>query len=214
MPMTVRIAPLSLALLALAAAWVWPVPAWDGWPFAAHMAAHVSLVALAAPLVALAVAGGPLDPVRWRRPPSALGASLVEGVVVWVFHAPAFHAAARSNPVVWIVEQGGFLSCAVTLWIAALGGGAALRRRRAVGGIAALLLTSMHMTLLGALVALAPRELYVHAHGAAAQGATIDQQLGGSIMAVVGGAAYLAGGLFLVADLVRGPRDSTERVET
>ncbi len=57
----------------------------------------------------------------------------------------------------------------------------------------------MHMTLLGVLVALSPRVLYAHGGGAEA---LADQALGGVIM-IAGGAAYLAGGLFLVQLLLR-----------
>jgi putative membrane protein len=62
----------------------------------------------------------------------------------------------------------------------------------------------MHMTLLGALLALPPRALYVHAgHPAGALPPLDDQHLGGAVMLVVGGVSYLAGGLALVAALLR-----------
>jgi putative membrane protein len=56
----------------------------------------------------------------------------------------------------------------------------------------------MHMTLLGALFALPPRPLYAHA------GSLADQHLGGVIMLLVGGASYLAGGLWLTARVLGG----------
>jgi putative membrane protein len=61
----------------------------------------------------------------------------------------------------------------------------------------------MHMTLLGALLALAPRPLY--AHGAEYHGLTAleDQHLGGAIMLLVGGVSYIAGGLALTVRLLR-----------
>jgi putative membrane protein len=68
--------------------------------------------------------------------------------------------------------------------------------------VAALLLTSMHMTLLGALIALSPRPLYAHAVGFSALTPLEDQQLGGAIMLAAGGVAYLAGGLWLVVELL------------
>ena len=66
----------------------------------------------------------------------------------------------------------------------------------------------MHMTLLGALVALPPRPLYDHgAHDAhaAALSPLADQHLGGAIMIVLGGATYLAGALWLAAGVLRRP---------
>jgi putative membrane protein len=82
------------------------------------------------------------------------------------------------------------------------GSGPVSRGRRAAG-VAGLLLTSMHMTLLGALLALTPRPLYPHLGGAAGWSPLEDQHVGGAIMLLVGGLAYLAGGLWLTAGLLR-----------
>ena len=82
-------------------------------------------------------------------------------------------------------------------------------RASPAAGAFALLLTSMHMTLLGALLALAPRPLFgegtVTCLGLTL-GAAQDQQLGGVLMLMIGGAVYLAGGLALVARLLSGRR--------
>lgn len=192
----------------LAGLWLGPLPGLAQRAFAAHMAMHMGVVAVAAPLLALAIAGARWDPVRraptWF-PPVPL--SLVELVVVWVWHAPALHQAARHHAVGFVAEQGGFLVAGLLVWLAAFGGDPTLRKERAGAGVAALLLTSMHMTLLGALLALTPRPLYGHDHYAeGTQGLDVlaDQHLGGAIMLLVGGVAYLAGGLWLTAGLVRG----------
>ncbi len=69
-----------------------------------------------------------------------------------------------------------------------------------------LLLTSMHMTLLGALIALAPRPLFatMAMHGGAAGLSPLaDQQLGGTMMLLIGGASYMAGGLAMLGRLLR-----------
>nr|WP_241769342.1 cytochrome c oxidase assembly protein [Sphingomonas melonis] len=65
-----------------------------------------------------------------------------------------------------------------------------------------MLVTSMHMTLLGALIGLAPRPLYMH-HG---PDALADQQLAGVVMLLVGGIAYLIGGLAMLGRLLQ-PRE-------
>ena len=200
---------------ALALLWLGPLPRLAGASVAAHMTLHMGLVAVAAPLLALGLAGGRLDPVRrapaWF-PPVPL--SLVELVVVWAFHAPALHHAARHGALGFALEQGAFLGSGLLVWLSALGGGPALREERRGAGIAALLLTSMHMTLLGALLALTPRALYVHAghEGIATLTALEDQHLGGALMLVIGGASYLAGGLWLTASLLR--RRRTREVRT
>lgn len=195
---------LGLGLLGIA--WLGPLPELARHSFAAHMTMHVLVIAVAAPALALGLAGGRFDPVR-RAPALFLPvpASLLELVVVWAWHAPALHHAARTIPELRILEQAGFLAAGLLVWLAAFGGGRASRRERAAGGIAGLLLTSTHMTLLGVLLALAPRPLYMHA---AVPGFSRldDQHLGGVLMLAFGGAAYLAGGLYLLAGLIREER--------
>jgi putative membrane protein len=91
-----------------------------------------------------------------------------------------------------------FLLSGLLVWLSAFGSEARRSGIRAGAGIVALLLTSMHMTLLGALLALAPRVLYTHAAGAPGGPSPLDEQhLGGAIMLGVGGLSYLAGGLWL-----------------
>jgi len=130
---------------------------------------------------------------------------MVELIVVWAWHAPRLHHAARTNTGFFVLEQLTFLVAGTLLWLAALGGTPAERRRRVVGGTAGLLLTSMHMTLLGALIGLTPRVLYDHPHSGAHHTLTPlhDQQLGGAIMLFLGAAAYLLGGVGLMADALR-----------
>lgn len=204
--------PLAVAGLALLAlAWLGPLPAASRQSFAAHMLMHMSVVALACPLLAAGVAGSRLDPLRApRRWLAALAspflASAVEFVVVWGWHAPALHHLARRSDAWLLLEQGSFFCVGMLLWLSALGGGTG-QRGRAAGGVAGLLLTSMHMTLLGVLLALAGRPLYVHGMQAvgthaASHLALQDQQLGGVVMLALGGASYLAGALLLLAGLL------------
>lgn len=202
-----RRACLAAGLAVLAATWLGPLPQLAAHSFASHMLMHMGVVAVAAPLIAAGLARGPHDPVAhrpWLFP--ALPASALEFVVVWGWHAPALHHAARHTPGMLVLEQGSFLAVGLLVWLAAFGGEHARRRDRAGAGIAALLMTSMHMTLLGVLLAVADRPLYGH-HGDAAfgLGALSDQQLGGVLMLVFGGVAYLAGALVLLAGLLRRP---------
>lgn len=203
--------PLLLGLLVLLSIWLGPLQQLLQRSFAAHMAVHMGTVAVAAPLLALGVAGGVFDPVR--RAPAlfpAVPASIVELLVVWAWHAPALHQLARHSLAGLVLEQSTFLASGLWVWMSALGGDAQRGGSRAGLGLLALLLTSMHMTLLGALLALPPRALYAHAHHAGIPGLTglEDQHLGGAIMLIVGGASYLAGGLWLSACLLRARRSS------
>lgn len=184
----------------LTAVWAWPLPGAPLPAFSRHMIMHMAVVTVAAPLLAWSVAGTPLDPARrWPSTFSAIPASVAELVIVWGWHAPALHHAARHQTIAFIVEQSTFLTAGFALWVAAIGGTPRERRQRALAGVAGLLLTSMHMTLLGALIALTPRVLYHHTPSGSALPPLEDQQLGGAIMLVVGGVAYLAGGLILTA---------------
>lgn len=190
-----------LGLVLLGALWLGPLPALTRHSFAAHMTLHMGVVAVAAPLLALGIAGTRYDPVRhWPGYFPAVPLSIAELIVVWGWHAPALHHAARHVAWGMVVEQACFFIAGLLVWLASVSG----REERAGAGVAALLLTSMHMTLLGALLALTPRALYSHAgHEGAPLTALEDQHLGGAVMLTVGGIAYLAGGLALTARLVR-----------
>ena len=195
---------LVVGLLAVTAAWIGPLPVLAQRAFSAHMMMHMTVVAVAAPLIAMGVAGGSLDPVR-RMPRlfSPIPASLVEFVIVWAWHAPALHHAARHNAAVFMAEQGTFLLSGLFLWLSVFGGAMTQRHARRASGLIGLLLTSMHMTLLGALLALTPRPLYHDTAGLSALTPIQDQHLGGAIMLLIGGLSYLAGGLWIMAGLLR-----------
>jgi putative membrane protein len=194
-----------LGLLALAAAWLTALPRMAERAFWAHMTMHMTVVAVAAPLITLSLAGTRFDPVRGAPFLFApIPASIVELIVVWAWHAPALHHAARHSVVGLVVEQAMFLASGLLVWLSAFGGYPRRNARRSGSGIVGLLLTSMHMTLLGALLALSPRPLYSHVGGGASLTPLDDQHLGGAIMLLVGGVAYLAGGLWLTAGLLRG----------
>ena len=210
--------------LALIAAWCGPLPRLAATSFSAHMTLHMAIVAVAAPLLSLGVSGGRFDPVngRGRALFAPVPASVVELIIVWAWHAPALHHAARHTSLGFFVEQVSFLIAGVWVWLSAFGGAASranshgdsaqrddlseqrrLIAQRRGAGVLGLLLTSMHMTFLGALLALSPRLLFAH-HGAhAGLSPLADQHLGGAIMLVVGGIAYLLGGLWLTAEVIR-----------
>ncbi len=175
----------ALALLALI--WGGPLLGADRASFAAHMIAHMGVVAIAAPLLALGLPAAPalIGPAL---------ATLIEFLLIWGWHAPAARAAAATIPLAAVAEQASFLAAGFLLWHACL-------RSGGLAGAVGLLFTAMHMTLLGALLALAPRPLYGDAFvtclGVPLAPAA-DQSLGGTVMLAVGAIAYLAGGLALV----------------
>jgi putative membrane protein len=189
-------------LVALALAWAPAADALLGHGFPAHMARHMAVVAIAAPLLALGLVGTRFDPSRraaWLFP--AVPASLLELFVVWGWHAPAAHDLARTDNLAFAAEQATFLASGLWLWIACFGHAGDQRPQRAGAGVLAMLLTSIHMTLLGVLLSVTTRPLYAaHHHG----GDALDgQHVGGIVMLLVGGAVYLAGGVALAARLLR-----------
>lgn len=195
-----RALPLGLAAFALAIAWLGLAPFSDRLGFLGHMTMHVMVIALAAPLLAVGLAGTRGDPTPYVPILFApMIATVLEFVVVWGWHAPALHFAARTSPAVLMAEQASFLAAGLLVWLSALGRGAP-----SIPGILALFLTSMHMTLLGALLVLSPRLLFDPAIcGVGWFGPLQDQHLGGILMLLVGGASYLTGGLVLMARLLR-----------
>lgn len=192
-------------LFVLAIVWLGPLPQLAGQAFFAHMTMHMGVVAVAAPLIALGIAGRRrFDPVAiapWLFAP--VPASIVELLVVWAWHAPALHHAVRHHTAALVAEQGMFLVSGLFMWVSAVGGDNWTNRSRRAAGIVGLLLTSMHMTLLGALLALTPRPLYAHTTIVWGMTPIEDQHLGGAIMLAVGGVSYLAGGLWLMSGLMR-----------
>ena len=195
---------LGLGCLTLAAVWLGPLPHLAHHAFFAHMTMHMGVVAVAAPLIALGIAGARFDPVRkWPGLFAPIPASVLELIVVWAWHAPAPHHLARHSGLGLVAEQGSFLLCGLLVWLSAFGGELPRPDSRSAAGVIGLLLTSMHMTLLGALLALTPRTLYDHAESAAGLTPLEDQHLGGAVMLLVGGISYLAGGVWLTSSLIR-----------
>ena len=180
-----RSAALASAIGVLGVLWLLPLERWaPGFPV--HMLRHMGLVAVAAPLLVIG-----LPRLGQALAINPLVAAAAEFVVVWGWHLPAAHGAARTAAVPLVLEQGSFLVVGLMVWAGCL------RAREPLSGAGGLLLTSMHMTLLGALLTLAPRDLYAEVCGTAPNlGA---QQAGGLLMLVIGTPVYLVAGLALTA---------------
>lgn len=187
-----RIAAGAVAALALAAAWAVP---WEALidAFPAHMARHMILVALAAPALVLAAPGL----FRAMAVPVLAGA-VAEFLIVWGWHLPQLHAAARGSLAPFLLEQALFLAGGLLVWAGAL-------TAPPLAGAGALLLTSMHMTLLGALLVLAGADVYAQWCGTPPD--LPAQQVGGMMMLGIATPAYLLGGLVLAARALRDPAE-------
>lgn len=212
--------------IALAVALASPLDAAGGFLFSAHMVQHELLMIVAAPLLVL---GRPLGtwgwalPRRWLKPIGAglharpvraawrgltrpLNAWLLHFAALWLWHVPALFQAALRHPAVHALQHLSFLFPALLFWWAVLGETRAGGSRGAA--IAYLFTTMLHTGALGALFAMSGRVWYpAYAGGASAYGlsALEDQQLGGLIMWVPGGLAYVIAGLALCAEWLREP---------
>lgn len=198
---------LMIGLVLLFALWT-VLPLADQASFTVHMIAHMGVVAGAAPLIAIGLSGTRFDflsSLPWLTP---IMASLIELFAVWTWHNPALRALSETSSILAALEQLVFLGAGLVLWLSCLGGAAAGREERRLAGTFGLLFTSMHMTLLGALLALSPRPLYgegdVSCLGVILS-AAVDQQAGGVVMLLVGAAVYLAGGVALLARTLNAP---------
>ena len=180
--------------------------------FSAHMAQHLLLTVVAAPLLvvarpaatwlmalpsgsrrtaARARAAIAFVPRGLRRPLVAFG---VVTVAMWSWHAPTLYEAAVVNEPVHALEHVSFLVASMLAW------SVALRRGRrdvsnAFGRALFLVAFALQGALLGALLVFASTPLYsVHRGGPALWGLTAlqDQQLAGALMWIPPAAVYLA----------------------
>lgn len=162
--------------------------------FSARVVHHVLLVAVVAPLLAMAI--------HWHR---ARLASLLtpltalHAAIFWFWHAPDAYQLALSNVAVYWLMQATLLGSATLLWSAIL---AAAPGK----AIVALLVLTIQMGLLGALLVFSSGPLYaLHVTTTSAFGLTAleDQQLAGLIMWVPASLPYVAVGLWRMLAMLR-----------
>jgi putative membrane protein len=211
----------ATGLAAVALALASPLDVLAGTLFAAHMAQHMLLVMVAAPLLVLGAPGLPLLlalPPAWRRRLARVGRHplataawhLASRPVVawaahvgtlWLWHLPGPYQTALASDLVHAAEHASFLGTATLFWWVVL---ATDRRRRLAPGFAALYLfaAALQGSALGALLVLAPAPLYpLQALGSAASGLPplADQQVAGMVMWIPADLVYLgsAAALFM-----------------
>jgi len=157
---------------------------------------------------------GPGVRASWGALTAPMNAWLLHFAALWMWHVPACFQAALASNGMHALQHTGFLASALLFWWAVLGreGGAHGRG----GAIVYLFTTMMHTGALGALFTMSGTVWYP-LYGNRAQlfglGALEDQQLGGLIMWIPGGLAYLAAGLVLCARWLRqGPASRVAEV--
>lgn len=190
---------LGLAGATLFLALVWPLGELAHESLAAHMAQHMLLIGVAAPLLALSRASLPvLRGVKalgllLRTPPGI--AFALHGAAIWAGHAPAVIERALEHGWVHAAEHAAFLGTGTLFWWSLL------RPGPAGAGAAALwtLGTLVHTGLLGALITFSPRLVYQ-------AGSLEEQQLAGLVMWIPGSVAYLAAGLAFASAWISTPQ--------
>jgi putative membrane protein len=206
--------------IVLAAALVSPLDALGSLLFSAHMLQHEAMMIVAAPLLVL---GRPFAlwmwglPSGWRKPVGMavqgrkvqMGWSLLtlpvfawlfHAAVLWLWHAPLLFEASLHSNAIHTLQHVSFFGSALLFWWAVLGDGSFRPQR----GLSMLYIftTMAHTGALGALLTwsgIVWYPSYVGAGEAFGMDALEDQQLGGLIMWVPGGLAYLIAGLALAS---------------
>jgi putative membrane protein len=192
-----------------------PLDSLGGRYFSLHMVQHEVLMLVTAPLMVLA---RPLAAWAWAFSPGRrrsvghavkarwwsavwgfitdpLVAWVAHALALWVWHVPSFFEAAVEHEGIHALQHTSFLVTALLFWWAVIGRDA--RSREGIGAALAYLFTTMlHTSALGALLTLASSPWY-------ARYGLEDQQLGGLVMWVPGGTAYIVAALMIVARLLR-----------
>jgi putative membrane protein len=207
-----------------------PLDAAGSLAFSAHMVQHELLMIVAAPLMVL---GRPLGVWVWALPPPwrssvgtaararpfavlwsaitrPLAAWMLHFAALWLWHVPSLFQYALKNNGIHALQHASFLFTALLFWWAVLGKQGLHGSRGA--SIAYLFSTMMHTSALGALFTVSETVWYpVYGDNALAFGLAPleDQQLGGLIMWIPGGLAYVAAGLVLCALWLTQARPST-----
>ena len=182
--------------------------------FAIHMVQHELLMVVVAPLLVL---GRPLGAWSWAfsmstrvrigktlRAPSLrsawgalttpLTAWSLHAIALWGWHAPVLFRAAAADEMLHALQHATFLFTALLFWWAVLG-----RSSMRSGSALLMLFTTMvHSGALGALLAFSPANWYARD----AIGILDEQQLGGLIMWIPGGAVYLLAALAIAYRLL------------
>lgn len=168
------------AVAVLALAFVSPLCALSSALFSARVAHHVLLVAVAAPLLGLALPA--------RRGGGIALPFVLSTVVLWAWHVPAAYDAALANVALYWAMQLTLLGSAVLFWRAVFA-----ETRSPIDRLVFVVAAFAQMGLLGAILTFASQPLYAaHAMTTLAWGLMPleDQRLGGLLMWVPAGIPY------------------------
>ena len=163
-------------------------------PHARHMAVHILVMNVAAPLLAA------IGLLRWKmalRGASLLWpATLVQIALLWAWHLPVVQNLAAHAPGAMVASHASLLLAATAFWMSLFALSGASRWQ----AIPALLLTAKLFCLLAALLVFAPRALYGSA--AHAVHGLYDQHLAGLLMLAACPLSYLVAAVVMTVHLI------------
>ena len=177
----------AAAVAVLVLAFVSPLCALSSALFSARVVHHVLLVAVAAPLLALARPA--------KRSGTAALAFAVSTAILWLWHLPVAYDLALGHVGIYWVMQLSLLASAVWFWLAVFA-----QARAPVEAVSLVVAGFAQMGMLGAILTFAPDPLYdAHAVAPLNWGLTplADQQLGGLLMWVPAGLPYAVAGMLV-----------------
>ena len=215
-----QVATYAAGWLLLAGALISPLHALGEHIFTFHMIEHEIVMAAAAPLLVLSRPLGAFVwalPRRWRIGVGRFGkrrgtrrlwqgltgmtaGTVSHGAAIWLWHLPSAFEAALADETLHRLQHASFLVTGLLFWHALRTGGAPGR------AVWHLFVTMIHMSILGALIALSPRVLYrMQTEGAGWLGMTPleDQQLAGLVMWIPAGTVYAGAALLFAALWIR-----------
>ena len=193
--------PAMMSAGAVLAAGLVTLPLFDLGPLSLHMAVHLAVMNVAAPLSAIVLARR--LPAVARRPALFWAAGLVQIVLLWAWHAPSMQQAAAGSTGLHLVMLASLTLASLFFWALLLGAAATARWR----AIAALLLTGKLACLLGGLLIFAPRELYglpgfSFMICSVGPSTLADQQLAGLLMITACPLSYVVAGVVVAAQFL------------
>lgn len=188
---TARLAATGGGWLTLTLALVSPLCSLSVALFSARVGQHMLITLIAAPLLAFGL--WPPAGAAQNRPNRVGLPTLGFALALWGWHLPGPYAATFASTGAYWAMHASLFGSALWLW-AALRNSVGVRPEAAT---LAALITAVHMGMLGALLTLAPRPLFLAAHPArvtAPWGLSPleDQQLGGLLMWAPGGVVFAA----------------------
>src|SRR5947208_6775531 len=170
----------------------------DSYLFSAHMAQHLLLTLVFPPLLLYGTPAWVVRPLlrpRWimavaRVATRPLMAAIIFSAPIVIWHVPVLYEAALRNHNLHIVQHLVFLSTAVIMWWPVLSPIPELARAQHLVQLLYLFLLGIPMSVTGALITLSDSVLYPFYATAPRVGGLSpldDQQIGGSLMWVLGG---------------------------